>query len=107
MPEIGTSGLVRMGNGAAKCQYPRLRTEQAQSCSGWFAAFEMHRKRRDCFWTLAREKLLCGTCELREPKTERRDAAAYCFGAVETEPISRVSLVTQLICRSYPFGVEV
>ena len=32
---------------------------------------------------------------------------AYCFGFIEIDPISRVSLVTQLICRSYPLGVVV
>jgi hypothetical protein len=33
--------------------------------------------------------------------------AAYCFGCIETDPISRVSLVTQLTCRLYPLGVRV
>jgi hypothetical protein len=33
--------------------------------------------------------------------------AAYCFGCIVTDPISRVFSVTQLICRSYPLGVVV
>jgi len=33
--------------------------------------------------------------------------AAYCAGFIEIDPISRVSAVTQLICRSYPLGVPV
>lgn len=33
--------------------------------------------------------------------------AAYCAGLIEVEPISRMSLVTQLICRLYPLGVRV
>jgi hypothetical protein len=32
---------------------------------------------------------------------------AYCFGLIEVDPISRVSLVTQLICRLYSLGVWV
>jgi hypothetical protein len=38
---------------------------------------------------------------------ERHDAAAYCAGFIEFDPISRVSFVTQLICRLYPLGVRV
>ena len=34
-------------------------------------------------------------------------ARAYCAGLIEVDPISRVSLVTQLICRFYWLGVRV
>ena len=45
---------------------------------------------------------------VKNPKsTERHDTCAYCAGFIELDPISRVSLVTQLICRLYPLGVRV
>ena len=31
----------------------------------------------------------------------------YCAGFIEVDPINRMSLVTQLICRLYPLGVRV
>jgi hypothetical protein len=45
---------------------------------------------------------------VENPKsTERHDPGAYCAGFIEFDPISRISLVTQLICRLYPLGVRV
>jgi hypothetical protein len=41
------------------------------------------------------------------PRVRVATLAAYCAGFIEIDPISRVSLVTQLICRSYPLGVPV
>ena len=41
------------------------------------------------------------------PSLSPVDAVAYCFGFIEIDPISRVSWVTLLICKSYPFGVLV
>ncbi len=39
--------------------------------------------------------------------TERHGAAAYCAGFIEIDPISRVSSVTQLICKLNWLGVRV
>jgi hypothetical protein len=50
---------------------------------------------------------LFAEADVTTSNSRRATLAAYCFGCIETDPISRVSLVTQLICRSYPLGVPV
>jgi hypothetical protein len=42
-----------------------------------------------------------------QPIWSRRSGGGYCAGFIELDPISRVSLVTQLICRLYWLGVRV
>jgi len=43
----------------------------------------------------------------RRAANDPAGAYLYCFGFIEIDPISRVSIVTQLICRLYPLGVWV
>ena len=45
--------------------------------------------------------------DLLERRLRGRIPTHLCAGFIETDPISRVSLVTQLICRLYPLGVRV